>query len=264
MVAALYDSLAATYTIDQFTAQETAAQLVQYTNVTSTENVLDLGCGPGLLLLEARRRTTGVVVGVDISQGMVADARRRVRDAGLAQGASRIVVLCDNVLTLAAVGPLLRSQCPGGYHVIFANWVFAHLTPQAERDSLALWSGFLAPGGRLVVERPLSPLVPSTLLIGVFNRPDRTDTRVVIELEMAPAQLWADSTAQLWSVVASVGGLTVRSARPYYETSVRWGTPLLLHAQDFVHSYLAGRPMSEEHLSRGEYRRLMALHSTLR
>ncbi|NTU79687.1 MAG: class I SAM-dependent methyltransferase [Chloroflexales bacterium] len=48
--------------------------------------VLDVGCGPGTLALELGRRAPGLAVsGVDISEDMIALARRQAADAGLVE-----------------------------------------------------------------------------------------------------------------------------------------------------------------------------------
>src|SRR3978361_446514 len=45
--------------------------------------VLDLGCGLGYFAREARARGAASVIGVDISERMLADARARGSDAGI-------------------------------------------------------------------------------------------------------------------------------------------------------------------------------------
>jgi ubiquinone/menaquinone biosynthesis C-methylase UbiE len=45
--------------------------------------ILDIGCGVGYFAREARARGAGSVVGVDISERMLADARLRGDDAGI-------------------------------------------------------------------------------------------------------------------------------------------------------------------------------------
>lgn len=46
----------------------------------------DLGCGPGLLVLEMARQAPGLhVTGIDLSENMLADARRSAQQAGLAE-----------------------------------------------------------------------------------------------------------------------------------------------------------------------------------
>ncbi|MCI0438733.1 MAG: methyltransferase domain-containing protein [Chloroflexi bacterium] len=59
-------------------------RLIDSLGVSEGERLLDLGCGIGALTMPAASRvgTTGRVIGVDISTGMLRVARRRSREAG--------------------------------------------------------------------------------------------------------------------------------------------------------------------------------------
>jgi ubiquinone/menaquinone biosynthesis C-methylase UbiE len=56
-----------------------------YSQLHSGQNVLDLGCGTGLVAIKAKRivGSEGRVVGVDVSHAMLAKARRKARRADL-------------------------------------------------------------------------------------------------------------------------------------------------------------------------------------
>ena len=54
-------------------------------------SVLDVGCGSGPYVAEAARREAGRIVGLDLADGMIDLARRRVADAGVAD---RCTFLC--------------------------------------------------------------------------------------------------------------------------------------------------------------------------
>src|ERR671932_1469772 len=55
---------------------------VELLDVKPTDRVIELGCGPGVAIAAlAARATRGLVVGVDHSQVMVSQARRRNRAA---------------------------------------------------------------------------------------------------------------------------------------------------------------------------------------
>lgn len=93
------------------------------------ETVADIGCGNGAYLAElARRGHAGPVLGVDLSLGMLAAARRRVPVAALVAGDAAALPLRDHAadLTLAphmlyhvpdlqgAITELRRITRPGG------------------------------------------------------------------------------------------------------------------------------------------------------
>ncbi len=59
--------------------------LLDRVGVKPGETVLELGCGPGAFTVEAAQRLgpTGKLIAIDIQPGMIAQAERRVRQAGL-------------------------------------------------------------------------------------------------------------------------------------------------------------------------------------
>lgn len=59
--------------------------LLDAVGIKAGETVLELGCGPGTFTVEAARRLgpTGKLIAVDIQPHMIAQAERRVRQAGL-------------------------------------------------------------------------------------------------------------------------------------------------------------------------------------
>jgi putative AdoMet-dependent methyltransferase len=62
---------------------EEARQLLSDLGVQRDCTVIDIGCGSGVFVVEAAHRA-GRVIGVDLSAPMLARARRRVEEAGLA------------------------------------------------------------------------------------------------------------------------------------------------------------------------------------
>jgi SAM-dependent methyltransferase len=100
------------------------------------EIVADVGCGNGAYLAElARRGHTGPVVGVDLSAGMLAAARRHAPAAALVAGDAAALPLPDHAVSLAlaahmlyhvpdpraAVGELRRITRPGGQVLVVLN-----------------------------------------------------------------------------------------------------------------------------------------------
>lgn len=100
------------------------------------EIVADIGCGNGAYLAElARRGHTGPVLGVDLSAGMLAAARRHAPAAALAAGDAAALPLRDHAVSLtlaahmlyhvpdphAAVRELRRIIRPGGQVLVVLN-----------------------------------------------------------------------------------------------------------------------------------------------
>jgi ubiquinone/menaquinone biosynthesis C-methylase UbiE len=76
---------------------------MQKAAIQEAESVPDLGSGTGRVAVEARRYTTGKIVGVDISTKMAAEARQHAKDQGL-----QIAYLVSDFITmqrLAAIKP---------------------------------------------------------------------------------------------------------------------------------------------------------------
>ncbi len=127
--------------------------------LTGTETVADIGCGNGIYLAElARRRHAGPVAGVDLSTGMLHDARGRALHAGLVAGDAVALPLrdgaCDVALAMqmldhvpgpgAAVRELRRITRPGGQVLVALNG-HGHLQELRDAISAALTEGA---GGR--------------------------------------------------------------------------------------------------------------------
>ena len=95
--------------------------------------VLELGCGTGRNLAEFARGGTEVLAGVDVSQGMLAVARRRLPNASLwCQDA------CDPV-----------SVSPASFDLVLVCLVLEHVDDP--RPVFAEAARVLSPGGRMVV-----------------------------------------------------------------------------------------------------------------
>src|SRR6267378_4267362 len=80
-----YDPLALEF--HRFTEQLTrplASRMVELAELTPDETVLDMGTGTGIVALKAARRLgDGKVLGIDLSDGMMAVARERARESDL-------------------------------------------------------------------------------------------------------------------------------------------------------------------------------------
>jgi ubiquinone/menaquinone biosynthesis C-methylase UbiE len=108
---------------------------VDLLDIRPTDQVLEVGFGPGVALRAAARRvSTGHVTGVDRSAVMLGQARRRNRRA-VAEG--RVELLLGGLDAVSAP--------PGGFDKVFAVNVFMFWSdPVAELRRIA---GLTAPGG---------------------------------------------------------------------------------------------------------------------
>ncbi|KAI9845905.1 MAG: hypothetical protein M1837_004441 [Sclerophora amabilis] len=82
-LAAIYDERSGSY--DESFHPRLAADFIDWANLKPGENVLDLACGTGVIALHAKEKVgeRGAVVGVDVSDGMLDEARRKAGQDGL-------------------------------------------------------------------------------------------------------------------------------------------------------------------------------------
>jgi SAM-dependent methyltransferase len=97
------------------------------------QRVLDFGCGVGRLVIPFAR-VAREVVGVDVSEGMLAEARRNCEAAGL-----------DNVTLVISDDTL--SAVEGEFDLVHSVIVFQHIDPQRGREIFRRILAHLSPGG---------------------------------------------------------------------------------------------------------------------
>jgi SAM-dependent methyltransferase len=119
---------------------------VRLLDVQPTDRVIELGCGPGVALAAlAARATSGLVVGVDHSQVMIRQARRRNR-AAIQPGRVRLIHTPVESLSISD-GPFNAA--------LAVNTVGMWPDPTARLRELAR---LLRPGGRIaLVSQPRCP-----------------------------------------------------------------------------------------------------------
>ena len=146
-VAALFDALSSTYDavgVDFF--GPIAAGLLEVLPPRVGQRWLDIGCGRGAVLLPAAEAVgpTGRAVGIDISPGMVEQARGLAASLGL-----------GNVEV--SVGDARAPAVDGGFDVVASSLVLFFLPDPAA--ALRSWLALTAPGGRLgvVTFGPIDP-----------------------------------------------------------------------------------------------------------
>ncbi len=165
------------------------------------QRVLDLGCGTGLSLplLRARVGAQGAVVGLDASDSMLDQARRRVRRAGWSN-----VDLVAGDATAVAEGLLGRR-----FDAVLATYVLS-LVP----DWRAAWRSLHAavrPGGRVAVvdlarpdgaARLLTPLARLACAVGGSDI-DARPWQELRRLEDVGSATFRGGHVQVWSATRS-------------------------------------------------------------
>lgn len=136
-----FNQIAATYDGNR-AIRAAAERLLQLAHLQPGQEVLDVSCGTGLLALPAARAVGpgGRVVGVDLTEGMVVQARRKAQEAGLSNLELRVgdaehlevedtscdVVICGLAVMFypdptGAAREWFRVLRPGG-RVAFSVW----------------------------------------------------------------------------------------------------------------------------------------------
>ena len=130
-----FSSIAPTYR-QTATLQKSAAERVfDLLAIGPADTVLDLGCGTGHLANQIRQKTSGRILGLDPSAGMIAEARR--------QAAAHVEF---------QVGTAEELDFPDSFDAIFCNSAF-----QWFRDpprALANCFAALRSGGRMAIQAP--------------------------------------------------------------------------------------------------------------
>lgn len=140
-IADLYNQRSQTYDDSSWHLQ-ICRRLLEYSQVSSGQQILDIGAGTGHLVLEASRivENSGRVIGVDISIGMLEQARDKAEALNL-----------DNVEFQLADADSLNFSANSFDRILCAN-TFPWLEHKAA--TLRLWHQFLKPDGLIGVHTP--------------------------------------------------------------------------------------------------------------
>ncbi|MCJ1295116.1 hypothetical protein MMC34_006677 [Xylographa carneopallida] len=123
--------------------RQMADDYLKWIDLEPGQNLIDMACGTGLISIPAKNLVgpSGRVVGIDISGGMLKEARRKARQAG-----ADVTFLQDDVTELK------DDAIPFQADVITCAAAFVLL-----RDSvptLRQWTSYLKPGGRIIFDIP--------------------------------------------------------------------------------------------------------------
>ena len=192
-----YDRVHGDY--DDFWLVEAArpiAELVARLQWRGDEAVFEAGCGTGYGTALLCERAAGVVA-ADISEGMIAEARRRLEAAGLANVR---FVLGDAIEALGAAGP---------FDVIFSSWVLGYIPLEI---FFAAAFEALRPAGRLalLVHKENSPREPSEIFAELVARdPEVLQKRVAFDFPSGVEQIRAQLGSAGFTDLQPVEGAAV-------------------------------------------------------
>ena len=115
-----------------------ACRLVEYAAIDPGQHVLDLATGTGMVAIEAAKKvgTSGKVIGIDISSGLLAVAQQKIGAADL-----------NNVVRLRLADVETLDFPQASFDCIFCCSALPLLT-NIPAD-LRLWRSFLKPGGKI-------------------------------------------------------------------------------------------------------------------
>lgn len=125
--------------------------------VQPNQRVLDIGCGTGALTCRVARRGARVR-GIDINPEMLAIARRRLHEAGVAAD-----------LAEAGVAEL-DAEPDAAYDVVVSGLCLSELSEQELDYTLAHVARILAAGGRLLVADEVRPENPALRVLATTLR----------------------------------------------------------------------------------------------
>lgn len=137
----LYDGLAKHYDAwARLTETKARRRALRAAAIRDGESVLEVAVGTGLTFLElAKTNPTGKTVGIDISEGMLTRAKRRLAQAGLPNAS-------------LSVGSAFAIEAQdASFDVVLNSYMFDLVAEEQWPEALAEYWRVLKPGGRLVL-----------------------------------------------------------------------------------------------------------------
>ena len=152
-------------------------QTLALTGLQPDEALLDIGCGTGMLLMEAEKLmgNDGTLVGLDVEPAMIAQARSRA--AKQRSNAS---------FTVASISDIPYSD--DSFDVAISSLMYHHLTPEEKENWAIELLRVLKPGGRVLVV-DLNPARRSiiTRLPGHSQAERRDHVQTIVTAQMRQA-----------------------------------------------------------------------------
>ncbi|KIW34778.1 uncharacterized protein PV07_01534 [Cladophialophora immunda] len=149
VVKSMYDERSEQYDENDVHVRQ-ARDYIAWADLKNGENVLDLACGTGLVAIGAKQVTgsSGCVVGVDISEGMLNVARRKAQAAGL-----DIAFFNHDVSDLTGLEFVPQASEDGGLLFDVITCASALILLPDPLQAVKNWKAVLRPGrGRLITD----------------------------------------------------------------------------------------------------------------
>jgi len=188
-----FDAVSAAYEPAAVVQWSAGLRLLEMMEIGPSEDVLDLGCGPGNLTRRIRGLTAGAVRGIDASPEMVAEARRHDEGGKLD----------------FEVGEAESVDLDGRFDVVFCNSAFQWFRQPLR--ALQACMRALRPGGRLGIQAPGGAEYCPNFLVAVdaLKRDSRTATVIA---GFQPPWFFLDHAAD-YARLAGLAGLEVDVCR---------------------------------------------------
>ena len=131
-----FSQIATKYQETSYVQSAAGKKLLALADIGKTDDVLDIGCGAGSMLLAIRKETSGVVSGADPSPGMIKKAKE--------------VTAGQKISFFQSTAEELAKE--NEYDVIICNSAFQWVTDGAKAASAFFEA--LRPGGKVVIQAP--------------------------------------------------------------------------------------------------------------
>ena len=131
-----FSKIAEVYKETSYVQSSAGEKLLALADIGKTDDVLDIGCGAGSMLLAIRKETSGIVTGADPSLGMINKAKE--------------VTKGQNISFFQSTAEELAKE--NEYDVIICNSAFQWVTDGASAASAFFKA--LRSGGKVVVQAP--------------------------------------------------------------------------------------------------------------
>ncbi len=156
-----FTRIASSYDKKGIVQKSASEKLFELLNIKKDEDVLDLGCGTGSLTSKIRTVTSGCVVGIDPSGGMIEKARNAHKDPDITFHQT-----CAEDI-----------EYENRFDVIFCNSAFQWL--KNTKPALDRLHRALRPGGRIGVQAPATSLYQPNIIKAIERisvEPETKDT----------------------------------------------------------------------------------------
>jgi ubiquinone/menaquinone biosynthesis C-methylase UbiE len=140
-ISAVYDLNAPVYDIwGTLTESKARRRAIELTGIVDGSDILEVAVGTGLAFIEiVKRNPNGTNTGIDLSEGMLARARKRLKKAGSANYA------------LSKASALDLPIATDSIDILFNNYMFDLMTPDDIDRALVEFRRVLKRDGRLVL-----------------------------------------------------------------------------------------------------------------